>query len=56
MSAEYDLWTDPDVCLDPGCIIDGQGDPTPESGHGAIPADPDEDGHLPWYPNFLMFP
>jgi hypothetical protein len=45
MSAEGDLWTDPDVCLDEGCIIDGQGDPAPEEG-GAIPDKPDEDGHL----------
>lgn len=28
-SAEYDLWNDPDICNDPGCIIDGQGDPDP---------------------------
>lgn len=46
MSAEYDLWTDPDTCLDDCCIIDGQGDPSPAEG-GAIPEDPDENGHLP---------
>lgn len=45
MSAEYDLWNDPDICLDPCCIIDGQGDPIPGEG-GAIPDDPDEFGHL----------
>lgn len=45
-SAEYLLWTDPDICLDPCCLIDGQGDPTPESGQGAIPIKPNEDGQL----------
>lgn len=29
MSSEYDLWNDPDICLDECCIIDGQGDPDP---------------------------
>lgn len=47
MSEEYDLWNDPDICLDTCCIIDGQGDPAPGVAEGgAIPDDPDADGHL----------
>ena len=34
------------TCDDDCCIICGKGDPTPESGEGAIPDKPDEDGHL----------
>ena len=54
MSEEYDWWLTPvdaeGHCVqDPNCIICGNGDPPPEQG-GAIPANPDEDGHLPWEP------
>lgn len=47
MSEEYELWNNPDICLDECCIIDGKGDPPPGPPDGAIPDDPDEDGHLP---------
>lgn len=58
MTAEYDFWTKPvdpvtGRCQQDGCCkICGNGDPTPESGQGAIPSDPDEDGHLAFQPAF----
>lgn len=58
-SAEYIWWTQPTGAdghcqQDPCCIICGNGDPTPESGHGAIPIDPDENGQVPGYTGELL--